>query len=653
MPANIEIISRQPVYAAMASREYSGTSGDYLNVAHKEALSLPQATISLSFSMDRQAGEMALVSKDGNGRDAGDFTVWLKDGQLIVSQESGDVTKSLKVPGLVFEANETYQFALSVGKDGLMIWLNGDLVAAEPEFAQGMAGNTHPLVVGGTRAWRESDGDAAHSLFKGMIGDVLVYDKQLGEGDMLKLAAAVDPHLAMPSSHAAEMADLAPVLEQLHHASDTLKDILSEYGFGHGHDHSGMGGMGMGGHDMDGPGMDMSLNMISRGNADNEVEGTKDRDGINGGGGDDTVTGKGGNDVLQGGYGNDKLVGGGGRDILDGGHGEDKLIGGGGNDLLISRADGREGAIWYDPNRDEGDPLGELTDGKLYPEQPIPADDVLTGGKGADIFYFQTLINAKQRYIEKHTNDDGSINWHGVAGENDKLHDHWVDVIGNDVVTDYSRAEGDRLVIEGHTTEILSIEYGDANGDGVLDHSVIRLYSDQGNNGGAHNDDRLGSITVYGDLVKESDIEHTAAPAYGIVQGIRDLDEALTPTDMGENGGRIRAPSNGKPADLGLPGHLTPVAAITGTTEFSGETGDYMDVGHLKALELGSATISLSRTLDRLPGEVALVSKDANGRGPGEFTVWVGDRVVARKEGGEFPTDEDAAAAAREALAGR
>jgi hypothetical protein len=107
--------------------------------------------------------------------------------------------------------------------------------------------------------------------------------------------------------------------------------------------------------------------------------------------------------------------------------------------------------------------------------------------------------------------------------------------MGNDIVTDFSRAEGDRIVIEGHTTQIAEITYGDANGDGVMDHSIIEIYSDQGSGGGAHNDDRLGTITVYGDLIKESDIEHSASPAYGIVTTIEDLDDALKPTDNGEN----------------------------------------------------------------------------------------------------------------------
>lgn len=39
--------------------------------------------------------------------------------------------------------------------------------------------------------------------------------------------------------------------------------------------------------------------------------------------------------------------------------------------------------------------------------------------------------------------------------------------------------------------------------------------------------------------------------------------------------------------------------------------------------------------------------------GRGEFTVWVGDHVVAQKSSLGFPSDEDAVAAVQQALAGK
>ncbi|MDE4302120.1 hypothetical protein PXK30_00235 [Phaeobacter gallaeciensis] len=590
-----------PVFTREADRIYSGAQEDILNIRHSDAYESRAATVSLGFSLDRLPGEMALISKDGKGAGKGDFTLWVKDGTLLLSQSDGTDTEYLKVPDLVLSAQTKYHISVSFGSDGLMIWLNGALVAAEPEFKQGLKLNDHSLVVGGSRAWREGQDDDAHSLFKGTIGDVMIFDRQLGADSQLALAEAAGAELAMGAQMQAAMADLAPVFGQLHGASDTFLDILADYGVSaHGH-------------------MESHLNMISRNGGDNRVVGTGGADGINGGGGNDRVKGKGGADVLQGGYGNDRLLGSGGHDVLDGGHGEDTLKGGGGNDLLISRADGREGAIYYDPDRDEGDPLNELTDGKLYPDQPIPADDLLIGGRGADIFYFQTLINAKERYIEKHTREDGTINWHGVAGENDKLHDHWVDILGNDVVRDFSRAEGDRLVIEGHTTQIASITYGDADGNGVMDHSVIALYSDQGNNGGAHNDDRLGTITVYGDLVKRSDIEHTAAPAYGIVKSIDDLEEALAPLDPGTDSGRIRVPGSRlrDGTDLGYETDASAVFAVTDRHTFSAADKSAYVFDHTDSLALHSGTIAFRFSTNSLSSYQTVLSKDASGYGQG------------------------------------
>ena len=610
MPTN-NPLSINPVYENTDTRSFSGDDGDYMDAGHHPDLELQAGTISLSFSVAHLPGDKAIISKDGRNReDGGHFTVWVKDGTLVITQESATETEWLKVPDLVLSADQTYHLGLSFGDKGLMVWLDGELVAAEPEFKQGIDANDRSLVIGGSRSWRDSDSQSAHSLFEGEIGDVMVFGTQLGGGAMRALANAVDPALDTAASMAAAMEDLLPVLGDMHHGSDTLNDILMSYGAtDHGH-------------------MMPALEMAHGSNGNNTLSGTAGRDGINGWGGDDSIDGAAGDDVVQGYYGNDTLNGGAGNDILDGGHGEDRLVGGAGNDLLISRADGREGAIYPDPDRDEGDPYNELTNGKLYPDQPIPADDVLEGGDGADIFYFQTLINAKERYIEEHTRDDGTINWHGVAGENDKLHDHWVDILGKtDVVMDYDRDEGDRIVIEGHTTEIASITYGDVNGDGIMDHSIIELYSDQGNGGGAHNDDRLGNIKVYGDLVKESDIEHTAAPAYGIVHTIDDLAEAITPIDMGTDAPDSQPPSTlPGTQDLNIGNLQNPVFGAPGMHAFSSEDRAPLIFANSDAFDLVQGTIAMNFRADELDGHQVLFSKDASGYGNGgHITAYLDD----------------------------
>ena len=59
--------------------------------------------------------------------------------------------------------------------------------------------------------------------------------------------------------------------------------------------------------------------------------------------------------------------------------------------------------------------------------------------------------------------------------------------------------------------------------------SVITVYSQQGAGGGAHDEDYLGYIIVHGDRVEEDDIETDAKVAYGIVETIDDIQEAVAP----------------------------------------------------------------------------------------------------------------------------
>ena len=172
------------------------------------------------------------------------------------------------------------------------------------------------------------------------------------------------------------------------------------------------------------------------------------------------------------------------------------MDGGAGNDVLLSRSDAGEMVAAQDGTT------------QIFADETAAfkaVNDTLTGGAGGDTFRFEGNVNAKDEIVAKHVNDDGTIDWVGVTGENNATHDHWVDGFGNDVIRDFNRAQGDKIEISAHTGEVQSIEHKDSNGDGRNDYSVITVISQQGN-AGAHDEDLLGTITVYGNLVKQSDI---------------------------------------------------------------------------------------------------------------------------------------------------
>ena len=225
---------------------------------------------------------------------------------------------------------------------------------------------------------------------------------------------------------------------------------------------------------------------------DNTLLGVSGDDILSGKKGNDLIKGGDGDDILSGQKGNDLLEGGNGNDILNGGIGKDSLFGEAGNDLLVSRSDAGEPEIAQATNASQ-----------VYPDRSFTAtNDLLFGGQGADTFLFEILLNAKPEIMAKHANANGVINWKKVAGENDNVHDHWVEGVGNDVISDFNRAAGDKINIIGHTVDT-SIEYA-TDSDG-REYSIINLVSNQGG-AGAHDGDRLGTISVYGDLIAESDL---------------------------------------------------------------------------------------------------------------------------------------------------
>ncbi|MEE4175756.1 MAG: LamG-like jellyroll fold domain-containing protein, partial [Xanthomonadales bacterium] len=421
-------------------------------------------------------------------------------------------------------------------------------------------------------------------------------------------------------------------------------------------------------------------------------------DTINGGGGNDTIDGDAGDDILlggagedsiRGGYGNDRLEGNDGDDVLEGGRGSDLLLGGAGDDVLISHSDAGEQRIGQvaigQPTRPDPDNEVNPARQKLYgwEDQPLIADDILVGGEGADTFLFNPQINGKRDIILQHVNNDRTIDWAGVAGENNELHDHWIDSFGIDVIADYVAGE-DTISIVGHTVAPrVEQRLIDTDGDGVLDEaiSIITVYSMQHGGGGAHDKDLIGQIVVHGDPVDLDDVIIDAGVTHGVVETIDDLQEALAPTgdvkvttingqtvygyDTRSTNGSL-GPITANPQDFvdnpwaasslftyasTLPQDLPPPVAVlsannsvlTGDMSFRKVGEDYVEVAHTGAMALVSGTLAFSFEVNALGPIQALVSKDASGWGEGgHLTIEVDKkgRVIARLQGedenGEF-----------------
>src|SRR4051794_5603510 len=145
--------------------------------------------------------------------------------------------------------------------------------------------------------------------------------------------------------------------------------------------------------------------------------------------GNDMLDGGSGDDKVWGGSGNDHLTGGTGNDLLVGGFGADRMDGGNGNDVLLSRSDAGEMVAAQDRTT------------QIFANEPgafKAVNHVLSGGRGVDTFRFEGMVNAKDEIVAKHVNADGTIDWHGVSGENNNVHDHWVEGFGNDVIRDFN-----------------------------------------------------------------------------------------------------------------------------------------------------------------------------------------------------------------------
>ena len=193
------------------------------------------------------------------------------------------------------------------------------------------------------------------------------------------------------------------------------------------------------------------------GRVDGKVLGGAGKDTLLGGSGAETLDGGAGNDTIKGGGGNDKLLGGADDDTISGGDGNDRIEGGTGKDTLSGEA-GKDTILG-------GDGDDTLTGGA--------GADRLTGGAGKDMFVFKSTADSTVAASGRDTITDFSraqgdkIDLHAIDASTKAKGNQDFDFIGTQK---FHKVAGElRYEKKGGDTFV----HGDVNGDGKADFSIL------------------------------------------------------------------------------------------------------------------------------------------------------------------------------------
>jgi len=214
------------------------------------------------------------------------------------------------------------------------------------------------------------------------------------------------------------------------------------------------------------------LDNVITGSAGNDMlYGLTGNDTIHGGVGNDIIYGGDGNDILYGDAGIDTIYGGAGDDVIHGGDGNDIIFGNDGNDIIY--ADGGDDTVNGGAGDDRiygvsGNVVLNGGDGNDVIEGGT-GTAIMTGGAGADYFVFrQTDVGTGYvDTITDFTHGDDKIQLNLIDAKTSTTTNDTFSFIGT---ASFHNVAGElRYVVQGADSYV----YGDVNGDGVADFSIL------------------------------------------------------------------------------------------------------------------------------------------------------------------------------------
>ena len=120
---------------------------------------LTDGTIALRFTADDVGGRNALFSRDARGYGSGGhLTALVNNGRLEVRLQSESESVTLRSDSGSILACQEYHFAITFGAEGFRLFLDGQVVDAEPAFTGGMENNSESLVIG-ANTWARDAGN--------------------------------------------------------------------------------------------------------------------------------------------------------------------------------------------------------------------------------------------------------------------------------------------------------------------------------------------------------------------------------------------------------------------------------------------------------------------------------------------------------------